>query len=241
MSPFADTAFRPGKRLSAYALVLSLMLSFFTLPAAFALTATAVKWQSVSDYSPHSADSFSTIAPAVFGGAPGDMGTGFTDTSGMGGSAYFYQVSAVNAGGKSSKSAESFADPNEVPYVFNQNDWVVTDGLGRVPLNSSTGDGFVLAGPLAGTATQTYPAGMPAWPVGMAPFYQPQQLPDHNTASAPTWDFSLPYLSAFALAGNDAPAGWGASDNRFYIFDYATCSSDLLANCRTRWATSRTC
>ena len=131
-------AFRPGKRLSAYALVLSLMLSFFTLPAAFALTATAVKWQSVSDYSPHSADSFSTIAPAVFDGAPGDMGTGFTDTSGMGGSAYSYQVSAVNVGRESSKSAKAFADPSGVPYVFNQNDWVVTDGLGRVPLNSTS-------------------------------------------------------------------------------------------------------
>jgi hypothetical protein len=111
------------------------------------------------------------------------------------------------------------AQTNAAPSA-SDGSWLVTDGLDKAP--NSSGDGYVLAGPLTGTATQSYPAGMPAWPYGMAPFYQPQQYPgDNNTPSAPQWNYTFPGFAAYATAGNDAPAPFGGSpSSEFYAFDY---------------------
>ena len=58
------------------------MLCAFALSSAFAqTTAAAVTWQSASGYQPQPAFSFTTPAPNVYDGSPGDTGTGYSGGS----------------------------------------------------------------------------------------------------------------------------------------------------------------
>lgn len=76
---------RPGgRRLRPVALLAWLLLAFLlSAPGAFALTASAVQWQSYNGSpGPLAASSFSTAAPNVYDGAVGDTSTGYSLSGG---------------------------------------------------------------------------------------------------------------------------------------------------------------